>query len=185
MMKTTTLIATFLAVFALTAHAAATKSGANDSKNSIALDAFPLLKGSIASTDDFSDISISVAYERLVIPHFSIGPDLEMYFMSYENDDFMHFYFSLTAEGRYYTDADFEKFFFGTTLGFNLLAVDGKTKAKYGGFSGLTTSLKGGYKLIFSESFYMEPSMSWVLSKSVNLPTPLGWQGGLRIGFAF
>jgi len=154
-------------------------------KNSIALDMFTLFKGAIASNEDFTDVSISAAYERLMAPHFSIGPDLEMYFMSYDKLNYMHFYFSLAAEGRYYTDADFEKFFVGTIIGFNLLSVDGKTGMKYGGFAGLTSSLKMGYKVTFSELFYMEPSMSWVLSKSASVPTPSGWQGGLRVGCSF
>jgi len=166
--------------------AAPTTYAANNRKNAVALDMFTLFKGNIASNENFSDISVSVAYERFAAPHFSIGPDLEMYFMSYDNTDYMHFYFSLAAEGRYYPNSDFDKLFIGTTLGFNLLAVDGKTGARQGGFSGLTASLKLGYKVTFSESFYTEPSLSWVLSKSgASVPTPSGWQGGLRLGYSF
>jgi len=162
-------------------------NAANDRKNFAALDVFPLFKGLIATSGNFLDISISLAYERLMAPHLSIGPNLEMYFMSYDDSDVdLYFYFSLAAEGRYYTDADFDKFFFGTTLGFNLLAVDGEVGSKYGGFFGLTTSFKMGYKLMLSESLYIEPSLSWFLSKSsASVPTPSGWKGGQRIGYSF
>ena len=132
---------------------------------------------------------MSFAYERLMAPHFSLGSDFEMYIGSIVGASYMLLYFGFLSEGRYYTYADFDKFFIGTTLGLNLLSVDGVSEKK-GGFIGLTTSLKIGYKLIFFESSYVEPSMSWVLSKhggsnGAIMPTPLGWQGGLRLGYSF
>jgi hypothetical protein len=69
------------------------------------------------------------------------------------------------------------------------LSIDGKTKPENGGFTGLIVSLKMGYKLVTKNGFYMEPSLAYVLSKSSIagdlIPTPLGWNGGLRLGFAF
>jgi len=63
----------------------------------------------------------------------------------------------------------FEKFFLGTTLGFNSLSIDGKTKPENGGFTGLTASLKTGYKLILNKNMYLEPSLAYVMSKSSGL----------------
>lgn len=186
--------------------------GSKEVKNVIGLDMFQLLKGFIATDTDskFSVFIVSAAYERLLVPHFSIGADLDLYFMKCDKIDGI--YFGLSAEGRYYPSANFDKFFVGTTVGFNSLSIDGKTKPENGGFVGLTTSLKIGYKLITSKKIYLEPSLSYVLSKSsggvspsfdigdifgsgdidVSLPaafpappTPLGWNGGLRIGIAF
>jgi hypothetical protein len=158
-------------------------------KNSVALDMFPLFKGFIATnTDDkFIIFIFSTAYERLLVPHFSLGGDLDMYFMNFDGTP--GFYFGLASEGRYYPVSDFDKFFVGTALGFNVLSVDGSAKPEEGGFVGITASLKTGYKLIIGKIFYMEPSLSWVLSKisiaGSFIPTPLGWQGGLRVGFVF
>jgi len=160
---------------------------ASAKQNAAALDVFPLLGGIIASNDDVLFINFSAAYERLIVPHISIGGDLDFYFIHFDSADKNGIYFSLAAEGRYYPAADFDKFFLGTTLGFNVLSLDGKTKPENGGFVGLITSLKMGYKLVPSKNFYMEPSLSYVLSKQsiAGLPTPLGWQGGLRVGAAF
>ena len=191
----------------------AQQEAAVSAQNAVAMDMFTLTKGIIASDKDFTDISISVSYERLLAPHFSIGPDLDFYYLTFDTSDINGFYFCLAAEGRYYPTADFDKFFIGTTLGLNVLSIDGKRKAKDGGFSGLTTSLKMGYKLLIGKMFYMEPSLGYVLSKSstgvsakksggslsdifgggdissslveISVPTPLGWQGGLRLGVAF
>ena len=174
--------------------ATAEASGKN---NAVALDLFQLFKGFVASDTDrnFGVFILSAAYERLLVPHFSLGADLDMYFMGLH--DKPGFYFSLAAEGRYYPQSvNFEKFFVGTTLGFNVLSLDGKTKSDEGGFFGLIVSLKTGYKVITSKNIYMEPSLGYVLSKSsaaggllalfgAGIPTPNGWNGGLRVGFAF
>jgi len=166
-------------------------------KNAIGLDLFQLFKGFIATDIDskFSVFIISAAYEGLVAPHFSVGGDMDLYFMKFDSVD--GFYFSLAAEGRYYPTANFDKFFLGATLGFNTLSIDRSAKPEDGGFTGLFVSLKTGYKLITSKNFYIEPSLSYVLSKSSafgdiaeffggpSIPTPLGWNGGLRLGFVF
>jgi hypothetical protein len=166
---------------------------AKEASNAVAWDLFPLLMGIVASEKHFTDINFSFAYERLLAPHFSLGPDIDMNFYVFDNRlltrDFICFYFSAAVEGRYYPQANFDKFFVGTTLGFNFLSLDGeKADDDHGGFSGLFVALKMGYKLKFTNFLYMEPSLSYVLSKSssyIPLPTPRGWQGGLRLGFTF
>jgi hypothetical protein len=66
------------------------------------------------------------------------------------------------------------------------LSIDGKTKPENGGFTSLIISLKTGYKVITKSGLYLEPSLAYVLSKNgMAYPTPLGWNGGLRLGFAF
>jgi hypothetical protein len=83
-----------------------------EEKNSAALDVFQLLKGFVASSEDFFGICVSGAYKRLIAPHFSIGPDLDLHYASIDGTP--AFYFSLAAEGRYYPmSANFEKFFLG------------------------------------------------------------------------
>jgi hypothetical protein len=170
----------------------AAKPATPERKNALALDAFQLFKGFIATDSDngFSDFAVSASYERLVAPHFSIGADMDFQFLKFEvdgGDDVDGLYFSIAAEGRYYPSANFEKFFLGTTLGYNQLSIDGKTKPENGGFTSMIISLKMGYKLVTKSGFYLEPSLAYVLSKSsiVFIPTPLGWNGGLRIGIAF
>ena len=158
-------------------------------KNSIAFDEFVLFKGFTASGEELTVTSMSIAYERFMAPHFSLGSNFDMYIGAIKGAPFMLWYFGFLSEGRYYVDADFDKFFIGTTLGLNLLSADGVSEKK-GGFIGLTSSLKWGYKVVIFESSYVEPSMSWVVSKhgshvGAAMPTPLGWQGGLRLGYSF
>ncbi|WP_461256137.1 DUF3575 domain-containing protein [Treponema sp. R80B11-R83G3] len=167
-------------------------------KSAVALDLFQLFKGFIAtdSDSDFSVFALSAAYERLVAPHFSIGVDVDAYFLKFDDTDGN--YLGIAAEGRYYPMSEnFEKFFLGTALGYNQLSIDGETKSENGGFTSLIISLKMGYKLVFpNKNIYVEPSLAYVLSKSSgggllalfggpSIPTPLGWNGGLRLGFMF
>lgn len=170
---------------------AASKSGA---KNAIALDVFQLTKGFIISDsdNDFRVFITSSSYERLIASNFSLGADLDFYYYGFSGAS--GYYFSLAAEGRYYPlSENFEKLFLGTTLGVNMLSLDGSTKPEEGGFTGLITSLKAGYKVITAKNIYLEPSLAYVLSKSslvselfgFSMGTPLGWNGGLRIGYAF
>jgi hypothetical protein len=169
-------------------------ASAEEQKNALSLDLFTLLKGIIASDDSTKTtiFALAVGYERLVAPHFSIGAELDLYFGKVYDIDGS--YFGLSAVGRYYPMSEnFEKFFLGASLGINRFTIDGKADAEYGGFFGLTTNLRAGYKLILPKNVYIEPSMAYVLSK-VSLMTlmgtgisvtPLGWQGGLRFGFVF
>jgi hypothetical protein len=180
------------AVFAQAQPAPAEAS--KEVSNNLTIDLFSLAKGIIASDseDKISYFSIYAGFERLIAPHFSIGADLDMTLGKWDTINVN--YIGIAAEGRYYPmSANFEKFFLGTALGFNTLSVDGKSKPEYGGFTGVTASLKAGYKLLTAKNITIEPSMSYVLSKysvlaayfGQAIPSPLGWQGGLRIGAAF
>jgi len=159
-------------------------------RDSITLDIITLVKGFIASDNDTdtSFFCISASYERLVAPHFSFGAEADVYFGKLYDVSYM--YFGVAAAGRFYTMSEhMEKFFIGASLGFNSQSVDGKTDAENGGFSGLTVGLRAGYKLLFAETFFVEPSMSYTYSKGGEFfgatPVNIGWQGGLRIGFSF
>jgi len=172
-------------------------SSSNEQKNALAIDTFQMLKGFVASDSDSKTFMFinALSYERLIVPHFSIGGDTDLWFMKVSNVPC--FYFSMAVEGRYYTQASFDKFFLGTTLGINLLSIDGeKAEPAYGGFFGLIISLKAGYKITI-KNMYIEPSLAYVLSKSGgfgglsalfgggSIATPLGWNPGLRFGFQF
>jgi len=166
------------------------KQASSAKVNAIGADAFQLVKGFIA-TDKDSDLSVNIivaSYERLISPHYSIGADLDMYFITSGkgNAKIESTYFNIAAEGRYYPASEnLEKFFIGTTLGFSKLKID-KPLADYG-FSGLSTSLKIGYKVITQKGLFMEPSLAYVLQKSslYSNGIPLGWNGGFRLGYAF
>jgi hypothetical protein len=161
-------------------------SSGSGAANALSLDLFPLAKGYIASDGD-ADTSFYcgfLAYERLVGDSFGIGVQLDL--VSGEIAKVDYFYFGLSALGRYYPMSPFEKVFFGASLGFNRQSIDGKAKPANGGFTDLTIALQAGYRLMLTGSIYIEPSMSYVLSRTTGVPvTPLGWQGGLRLGFAF
>jgi len=188
------------------AQPAKSTNNSNEPKNALALDIFQMFKGFVASDSDDKTFMFNNAfsYERLIVPHFSLGGDMDLWFMTVS--DVPCFYFSMAAEGRYYTSANFDKFFLGTTLGINFLSIDGgKADSAHGGFFGLITSLKAGYKITI-KNMYIEPSLAYVLSKKgspggsiggilggilgglisiPDVPTPLGWNGGLRLGFQF
>jgi hypothetical protein len=183
------------------APAPAPAAAPSNKGNAIGMDLFQMVRGFIATDRDaeFSAFIIVTSYERLLGPHFSIGADLDIYFMTLGSgrQSVDGTYLSLAAEGRYYPASEnLEKFFIGTTLGFNQLEIDGSKKPENGGFSGLITSLKIGYKVITKAGFFMEPSFAYVLSKSSgaggflalfglpSIPTPNGWSGGLRLGWA-
>jgi hypothetical protein len=162
----------------------------NELKNALGFDLFQSFKGFIASDSDskYSVFIISAGFEHLIAPHFSIGGDLDTYLLKFNTIGGS--YFGLAFEGRYYPVSNFDKFFLGATLGFNALTIDGSSKTEDGGFTGLTTSLKVGYKVILKKTIYLESSLAYVLSKSgggffYDIPTPLGWNGGLRFGFLF
>jgi hypothetical protein len=83
----------------------AAKPAAKELKNALALDAFQLFKGAIATDTDigFSDFAVSVSYERLVAPHFSIGVDMDLQFLKFDvegGEDYDGNYFSIAAERR-------------------------------------------------------------------------------------
>ena len=161
-----------------------------ENKNAISfLDVMPLFKGFINSDSD-ADLFffyLAPSYERLVAPHFSIGTEVDLCFGEY-TDDISYFYLGMSVVTRYYPiSVKLEEFYIGMNLGFNVQSIDGETDSEDGGFVGPLIGLEAGYKLVFGDVFYMEPSMAYVYSK-YNLsrtPVPLGWQGGLRIGIVF
>ncbi|MDR2501202.1 MAG: autotransporter outer membrane beta-barrel domain-containing protein [Treponema sp.] len=159
-----------------------------ESKWAVSLDLFPLTKGIIWSDSDKDNalFALAPAFEFAVYPHFTIGAALDMYFGEYSKVDI--FYFGLAAHGRWYPLSNgLDKLFIDAGLGFNVFALDGETDADKGGMSGITMSLKAGYKLKFTPNFFLEPSMAYIYAKlpGGGIPTPLGWQPGLNIGVAF
>jgi hypothetical protein len=164
-------------------------------KMAVSLDLFPLAKGMIWSesdSDSDSDKSLFAlvpGFEYLVSPHYTVGAVADLYFGEYSKNDV--FYFGLAAHGRWYPQSTgLDKLFIDAGLGFNMLSVEGeKADRDHYGFTGLTMSLKLGYKLMLNK-FFIEPSMAFVYAKTPvsqisDFPTPIGWQPGLSIGAAF
>jgi hypothetical protein len=153
------------------------KPAAKVAKNSIGFDLFRLFDGLLYfRSGALLGTTIAFAYERQILPHWSIGPDVEM---SLEGGSgLFNFGLVMAAEGRYYPMADFSKFFLGATFGFGIVSTGGL------GFRstdfGLIVSLKTGYKLVTSKKLYLEPSLGYV-----HAFTGDRWQGGLRLGWSF
>jgi hypothetical protein len=156
-------------------------------KVAISLDLFPLVKGLIWSDSDADNslAAIVPVLEYLVYPHFTVGAAADLYFGKYM--DVEVFYLGLALHGRYYPLSEgLDKLFIDAGLGFNVFSYDGSFKKEQGGFSGITLSLKAGYKLMFTPHFFLEPSMGFIYAKTGGyIPTPSGWQPGLNIGFVF
>jgi hypothetical protein len=164
------------------------KAASTESKWAISLNLFPLAKGIIWSDSDKDNslFALAPAFEFVVHPHFTVGGALDMYFGKSSDVDI--FYFGLAVQGRWYPLSNgLDKLFIDAGLGFNVFMYDGKADADKGGMSGLTMSLKVGYKLKFTRNFFLEPSMAYIYAKipGNGIPTPLGWQPGLNIGVAF
>jgi hypothetical protein len=161
---------------------------AQETKMAVSLDLFPMVKGIIWSDSDRKDSLIALApgFEYMVRPQLALGAAADIYFGKARDIDIL--YFGLAAHGRWYPQSNPDRFFIDAGLGFNMFSLDGESDSDKGGFTGLTVSLKMGYKLMFNK-FFVEPSMAFVYAKtptSVSVPvTPLGWQPGLSIGMAF
>jgi hypothetical protein len=157
----------------------------------ITLDVMPLFKGILASNSDkdLLFVPVSLSYEGRVAPHMSIGGNLDMYFGKAGEepggDDIPYFYFGLAVAWRYYITEQIDKFFVGAMLGFNVQSIDGKSKEEDGGFAGPLIGVNFGYKAMLGKEFFIEPSMSYIYAKYNCGPSPLVWQGGLRIGLQF
>jgi hypothetical protein len=174
-----------LLAVSLTAAVSAQASGA---KMSVSLDTMPLFKGFIWADSDAKNslFALSPSFEYRVAPHFSIGGTLDLWFG--KAFDFDIFYLGIIGQGRWYPlSTGIDKLFLEAAIGFNRFAVEGEADAEDGGFTGLITGLKAGWKILFGSTFFVEPSMAYVYSKvnGADVPTPLGWQAGLRIGAAF
>jgi hypothetical protein len=174
-----------LVLAAATGVLGAQESGA---KMAAGLDVFPLVKGIIwsDSKQDNSLFAFAPSFEYRVAPHYTVGAVVDLYIGEYSKVDVL--YFGLTAHGRWYPlSTGLDKFFIDAGMGFNVFAFDGETDPDKGGFSGMTISLKAGYKLMFGSNFFLEPAMAFVYAKTprVASPTPLGWQPALSAGAAF
>ncbi|MCL2806001.1 MAG: autotransporter outer membrane beta-barrel domain-containing protein [Treponema sp.] len=153
--------------------------------NSVSVDLYPLVKGFIATDSGNSTyfICFTLGYERLILPRFTIGANADFFIGSVNNISYL--YFGVSGVGRYYLMSEnAEKFFLGASLGFNTQSMNNNN------FTGITAGLSAGYRIMI-KSIYIEPSISYVLSKTraINFSgasvVPLGWQGGLRFGFSF
>jgi hypothetical protein len=181
-----------LGLLVLTAAAGflgAQETQAQGSKIAVGLDLFPLVKGIIWSDNDADNtlFALTPSFEYLLRPHFTVGAAADLYFGQASDVDI--FYLGIAAHGRWYPlSTGLDKLFVDAGLGFNVFSYDGKTDSDRGGFTGITMSLKAGYKLMFTPHFFVEPSMAFVYAKRPimgSVPTPLGWQPGLIIGGAF
>ena len=152
------------------------KPAASAAKNAIGFDLIRLFDVlSPVGSGMFLGTTISFAYERQIVPHWSIGPDADIGI--YGRSGFFGFRLHLAAEGRFYPTANFDKLFFGTTVGFKLEAGSGGGHIPFG----LAISLKTGYKFITSKKLYLEPSLIWNYD---GLYGNYFW-GGLRLGWVF
>jgi len=160
---------------------------ADGARNSVAIDVFRFLDGFLYFGSDYPiGTTISVSYERSIVPHWSLGPNLDIGFWYLRSSLFTSsaFGFSLgaAAEGRYYPLSDFDKLFLGATLGFTLVAGNFYQDTDFG----LNTSLKIGYKIQTSKKIYIEPSLSYVYQHDFLASGNDGFfRGGLRLGVSF
>jgi len=185
-------------VFAQSRPAAA--SAAKVRKNAIGMDLFPLFTGIVASEgSDFNGwgtligLDFAFSYERLLVPHFSIGADMDITValaIPKSGDTVSGFLLGLGGELRYYpVSEDLKGLFVGGTLGLELFFNDGKLGVKDGGYFSMTTSVKLGYKAMTRIGLFFEPSIAYVVSESGGgLGSHWGMgtlNAGFRLGFAF
>jgi len=158
--------------------------------NAVTWDLMTLLKGFIASDSNTDTVfgCMTFGYERLILPRFSIGAELDVYPGTLYDESYL--YFGLAAAARYYPlSVNMEKLFIGALVGFNMQFIDGKMDADSEGFSGLFAGLRAGYKLQITDMFFIEPSLSYIYSKT-NFeflgiaPHNYGWQVSLRLGIS-
>ncbi|MDR0447326.1 MAG: hypothetical protein LBH07_01515 [Treponema sp.] len=161
-----------------------------EKKQAVGLDLFPLVKGFIASeTDEYNSTFyayFSTGYEFRVAPNFGLGGSIDIIPGRVSLKD-SYLYLGFAVTGRYYPSAPFDKFFVGTSLGFNMEKIGGRPATKKeGGFMGPTMSLSTGYRILWKPGIYAEPSLNYIISKESNYEVaPLGWQGSMRVGFSF
>ncbi|MDR1617489.1 MAG: hypothetical protein LBS06_00390 [Treponema sp.] len=154
-------------------------------ENAVSLDIMPIFKGIIASDKDVHSLYFNIltpAYERSIVPHFSVGAEMDLWFGRFAKKR-PFTYFAMIAHGRWYPLADFSKFFVDAGLGFNLLR---SSKVGANEFTGLIAGLKVGWKHHFNPSFYVEPSIAYNYSKGLaGNVAPVGWEPGLIAGLSF
>ena len=186
--------------------AGAAASAAN--KDALSLDLNYLLRGFIES-DTESDtlyVSLAPAYEHLAAPHVSIGGEVHVVFGTMFDSDIL--YLGAGFNTRIYLAANrMDGWFFGATVGFNLLAIedeDGDLKCDPDdgyGFLSLYTTARLGYKYYLENTFFLEPSLAYThnggglgaLGDILGLGSMgsggvmgnTGWTAGIRLGFSF
>jgi hypothetical protein len=185
--------------------AGAAASAAN--KDALSLDLNYLLRGFIES-DTESDtlyVGLAPAYEHLVASHVSIGGEAHIVFGTMFDSDIL--YLGAGFNTRIYLAADrMDGWFFGATVGFNLLAVedeDGDLKCDPDdgfGFLSLYTTARLGYKYYLADTFFLEPSLAYTHNgaglslgglgglfdfASGGVMGSAGWTAGIRLGFSF
>jgi hypothetical protein len=161
--------------------------GAQEAKMAFGVNAFPLVKGLIWSDADADNslFALSPGFEFLIAPHFAAGVGGDIYLGEASKIDIL--YFGVEAHGRWYPLSEgLDKLFIDAGLGFNSFMLDGELDSDKGGMTGITMSLKAGWKVMFG-AFFAEPSMAFVYAKTplISVPTPAGWQPGLSIGMTF
>ena len=189
------------------------KPAARGAKNAIAMDVFRLFDG-LTSFEKGTAIgaTVSFSYERSIVPHWSLGPNLDLGFFG--STGYFLFNLGVAAEGRYYPFANFDKFFVGTSLGFTVSVDSYKRSLGYGygyydyynlyglldyalyddpDYYGPGTAPKKS-NAVFGLSVMIKAGYKLITSKKFYLEPSLAygyrggggvWQGGLRLGFAF
>ena len=158
-------------------------------KFSISLDVAQFIKGTVwwDTQQENSLIVLVPALEFRSHPRFTWGGVADIYLGTARDTDF--WYVGFTVRGRGYPfSTKQDKLFFDTGLGVNVFSYDGETDAEKGGLFGPMFSLGVGYRLMVGSSFFVEPALSYVYAKTpgiVYVPTPAGWQAGLKVGLVF
>jgi hypothetical protein len=158
-------------------------------KNAISLDLNYLLRGIIESDSDTDTLYFALAptFEHLVTSNVSVGGEMHLVFGS--THDVSTLYFGLGFTGRVYPLSEqMEKMFLGVTLGYSILAMDGKIKTEAGGMTSLYTTAMLGYKWHLVENvFFIEPSLAYTYIKAHGFGVlgNLGWTAAIRLGLSF
>jgi hypothetical protein len=144
-------------------------------KHSVMIDTVPLFSGIIAGDSDMglSCFGLVFVYEYNVKPHFSIGARFG--FSTGDMDNINYSFVMLSAHGRWYPFSEkTEKLFLDVGLGFYNFDIDVTGFDKH---TDLTFDLTIGYKLMFNDMFYLEPSLGYMLSDAEMLTSEGGMEG--------
>jgi hypothetical protein len=147
-------------------------------KNSIIIDAGPLLKGVILSPEGGDTfLGIGAEYLRGMGKAFGIGIRGDLMTGNQIT------YIGIAVHARQYMTTLLKEAFIDAGVGFCNLSMGG------GGSSGLTFELKAGYTAAMGKTIRVEPTIGYVVSKfgkdtGFGMPVPSEWQIGLGIGFS-
>jgi hypothetical protein len=174
--------------------------GQSGKKNALSVDAAPLLRGFVTSSDDpDSDFfGIGAFYERLIGSRYSLGVQFNYFSGDYDYGTSIDVnYLALSAHGRVYPlSQGLAKLYLDLGIGFNTIDVDLPNQKEEGG---MTFALKAGYKHFFNDFIFVEPSIAYVYAKTItdawpsivsgptkaHDPSPFEWTPGLLIGVSF